>query len=221
MSGGSIVASSSKSETIEAKGNLSISGGEVYATSNADDAINSQGALTVSGGYVYTYTTKGDSIDANGNLTLSGGYVFAITTVGNPEVAIDANTEGGAKLYINSGVTLVAYGGLESNYSASQTVYSMSCTAGSWNALHNGSSYIAAFKAPSGVSSVAVSAPSLKSGYKGVSVGSTTYCNGIWAVSGISGGSSVSLSSYSGGGNQGGGGGNPGGGPGGGGPGGH
>ena len=220
VSGGSILASASKSETIEVKGNLTISGGELYATSSADDAVNSQGSLTISGGYVYTYTTKGDSIDANGNLTLSGGYVFAVTTAGSPEVALDANTEGGAKLYINSGATVVAYGGLESNYSASQTVYSMSCTAGSWNALHNGSAYIAAFKVPSGISSVAVSAPSLSKGYKGVTVGSTTYCNGIWATSGISGGSAVSLSSYSGGGNQGGGGGNPGGGgPGGGGPG--
>ena len=222
VSGGSIVASSSKSETIETKGTLTVTGGEIYSASSADDAINSYGNMTISGGYVYAYTTKGDAMDANGNLTLSGGYVFAVSTSGSPEVAIDANTEGGAKLYINSGVTLVAYGGLESNYSASQTVYSMSCTAGSWNALHNGSSYMAAFKAPSGVSSVAVSAPSLKSGYKGVSVGSTTYCNGIWAVSGISGGSSVSLSSYSGGGTGGGGNqGGPGSGGGPGGPGGH
>ena len=112
---------------------------------------------------------------------------------------------------------MVAYGGLENNYSASQTVYSMSATAGSWNALYNGSSFIAAFKAPSGLSSFAVSAPSLSGGYKGVSVGSTTYCNGIWATSGISGGTSVSLSTYSGGSQGGGpgGGGNQGGGPGG------
>ncbi len=211
VSGGSIVASASKSETIETKGSLTVTGGEIYSTSSADDAINSYGNMTISGGYVYTYSSKGDSMDANGNLTLSGGYVFAVTTAGSPEVAIDANTEGGYKLYINSGATVVAYGGLESNYSASQTVYSMSCTAGGWNALHNGSSYIAAFKAPSGCSSVAVSAPSLSKGYTGVSVGGTTYCNGIWASSGISGGNAVSLSTYNGG--QGGGGrGGPGGG---------
>jgi|GEM_PF-285402 len=217
VSGGAIVASASKSETIETKGTLTVTGGEIYSTSSADDAINSYGNMTISGGYVYAYTTKGDAMDANGNLTLSGGYVFAVTTAGSPEVAIDANTEGGYKLYINSGATVVAYGGLESGYSASQTVYSMSGTAGSWNALYNGSSFIAAFKAPSGISSFTVSAPSLSSGYKGVSVGSTTYCNGVWATSGISGGTSVSLSSYSGG-NQGGspgGGGNQGGGPGG------
>ena len=216
VSGGSIVATCSKSETIEVKGKLTISGGSVYATSAGDDAINSQGEMNITGGYVYGYSSANDGIDTNCDMKISGGYVFAITTKGSPEVALDANTEGGYKLYIYNGATVVAYGGLESGYSASQTVYSMSCTAGSWNALHNGSSYIAAFKAPSGISSVAVSAPSLSKGYKGVTVGSTTCCNGIWAISGISGGSAVSLSSYSGGGNQGGGGGNQGGGPGGG-----
>jgi len=212
VSGGSLIASSSKSETIEVKGTLTISGGSVYATSTGDDAINSQGEMNITGGYVYGYSTQNDAIDTNCDMKISGGYVYAITTKGSPEVALDANTEGGYKLYIYSGATVVAYGGLESGYSSSQSVYTMSATAGSWNALHNGSSYIAAFKAPSGLSSFAVSAPSLSSGYKGVSVGSTTYCNGIWATSGISGGSSVTLSSYSGGGgNSGGPGGNSGG----------
>lgn len=212
ISGGSVVVSSSKSEGVEAKGNLTISGGEVYVTSAGDDAINCQAEMNITGGYVYAYSSANDAMDANHDLKISGGYVFAVTTKGSPEVAIDANTESGYKLYINSGATVVAYGGLESGYSASQSVYSMSCTAGSWNALYAGSSYLAAFKAPSGVSSVAVSAPSLSKGYKGVSVGSTTYANGIWATSGITGGSAVSLSSYSGGGGSGGGnGGGPGG----------
>ena len=205
VSGGSIIANTSKSETIETKGKLTITNGSVYAYSTGDDAINSQGEMNISGGYVYGHSTANDAIDTNCDMKISGGYVFAVTTKGSPEVALDANTEGGYKLYIYSGATVVAYGGLESGYSASQTVYSMSGTANAWNALWNGSSFIAAFKAPSGASSFAVSAPSLSSGYKGVSVGSTTYCNGIWATSGISGGTSVSLSSYSGGGNQGGG----------------
>ena len=214
VSGGSIIANTSKSETIETKGKLTVTGGSVYAYSTGDDAINSQGEMNISGGYVYGHSTANDAIDTNCDMKISGGYVFAVTTKGSPEVALDANTEGGYKLYIYSGATVVAYGGLESGYSASQTVYSMSGTANAWNALWNGSSFIAAFKAPSGISSFAVSAPSLSSGYKGVSVGSTTYCNGVWATSGISGGTSVSLSSYSGGGNQGGGpgGGGPGGG---------
>ena len=198
ISGGTVTVSVAKSEGIEAKGALTISGGEVYASSTADDAINCQGEMNVTGGYVYAFSSQNDAMDSNGNMKLSGGYVLAVTTKGNPEVALDANTESGYKLYINSGATVVAYGGLENGYSASQTVYSMSCTAGGWNALHNGSSYIAAFKVPSGVSSVAVSAPSLSKGYKGVTVGSTL-CNGTWASSGLSGGNSVSLSTYSGG----------------------
>lgn len=199
ISGGKIVVNCSKSEGIEAKGNLTFAGGETYAVSNGDDAINCQGELNVNGGYVYAYSSQNDAIDSNGNMKLNGGYVFAVTTKGAPEVALDANTEGGYKLYVNSGVTLVAYGGLESGSSISQTCYTMSATAGSWNALYDGKSFIAAFKAPSNLSSFTVSAPSLSAGYKGVSVGGDTYCNGVWAVSGISGGTSVSLSSYSGG----------------------
>ena len=213
VKGGSIVVSCSRSESVEVKGRLTVSGGEMYVTSSGDDAINSQGEMNITGGYIYAMSSANDAIDTNCDCKISGGYVFAVTTKGAPEVALDANTEGGYKLYINSGATVVAYGGLESGYSASQSVYSMSCSAGNWNALHNGSSFIAAFKAPSGVSSVAVSAPSLSQGYTGVSIGNTTFCNGIWATSGISGGSSVSLGTYSGGGG-------PGGGPGGGGPGG-
>ena len=215
VSGGTIQVSCSGSEGFEAKGNLNFSGGDTYVYSSGDDAINAGAEMNITGGYVYAFSSANDAMDANHDFKVSGGYVFAVTTKGSPEVAMDANTEEGYKLYINSGATVVAYGGLESNYSASQSVYSMSCTAGGWNALHNGSSYIAAFKAPSGCSSVAVSAPSLSKGYTGVSVGGTTYCNGIWASSGISGGSAVSLSTYSGG--QGGPGGGGQGGPGGGG----
>lgn len=224
VSGGSTVVTCAKSEGLEAKGTLTVSGGELYVTSASDDAINCQGELNVTGGYVYGFSSGNDAIDANGNMVLSGGYIFGITTKGSPEVALDANTEGGYKLYIKSGATVVAYGGLESGYSAEQNVYSMSCSAGAWNALWDGSAFIAAFKAPANISTVAVSAPSLSQGYTGVSVGESL-CNGIWAADGISGGTAVSLGTYTG--NQGGGpggGGFPGGGggPGGGGfPGGH
>ena len=161
-------------------------------------------------GFVYAFSSANDAMDSNGNTVLNGGCVMAICTKGNPEVALDANTEEGKKLYINNGATVVAYGGLESGYSASQNVYSMSGTAGAWNALYNGKTFIAAFKAPSNISSFIVSAPSLSSGYKGVSVNGTSYCNGVWVTTGISGGTSVTLSSYTGG-NGGPGGGGPGG----------
>lgn len=197
ISGGSVVASCSGSETVEVKGDLTISGGELYVSSTGDDAMNCQGEMNITGGYVYGYATKNDAIDSNGNMKISGGYVYAVTTSGSPEVALDANTEGGYKLYIYSGATVVVYGGLESNYQSTSTFYSMSAKAGSWNAICNGSgAVIAAFKAPSGLSSFAVTGPSISTtAYKGVTVSGSVYCNGVWAAS-SSGGSSVTLSKY-------------------------
>ena len=211
VSGGSIFVSSTNGEGLEVKGDLTFDGGETYVTSASDDAINCQGDLTVNKGFVYAFSSGNDATDSNGNTILNGGYLMAICTKGAPEVAIDANTEDGKKLYINSGATVVAYGGLENGYAASQTVYNMSGTAGAWNALYNGKTFIAAFKAPSNISSVIVTAPSLSSGYKSVSVSGEGKCNGVWATEGISGGTSVSLTQYSGG-NGGPGGGGPGGG---------
>ena len=211
ISGGTIVVNSTNGEGLEVKGDLVFDGGETHVTSASDDAINCQGDLTVNNGFVYAFSSGNDAMDSNGNTNLNGGYVMAICTRGAPEVAIDANTEEGKKLYINAGATVVAYGGLEGGYSAAQSVYSMSGTAGAWNALHDGKSFIAAFKAPSNISSVIVSAPSLSNGYKGVSISGEGKCNGVWATEGISGGSSVSLSNYTGG-NGGPGGGGPGGG---------
>ena len=199
ISGGTIVVNSSNGEGLEVKGDLVFDGGETHVTSASDDAINCQGDLTVNNGFVYAFSSGNDATDSNGNTNLNGGFLMAICTKGTPEVAIDANTEEGKKLYINAGATVVAYGGLEGGYSSSQNVYSMSGTAGAWNALHDGKSFIAAFKAPSNISNVIVSAPSLSSGYIGVSISGEGKCNGVWATEGISGGSSVSLSNYTGG----------------------
>ena len=210
VSGGTVIVTSSHGEGLEVKGDLTFEGGETYVSSTGDDAVNCQGELTVNSGYVYAFSSANDAMDSNGNTKLNGGYVMAICTRGAPEVALDANTEDGYKLYINPGATLVAYGGLENGYSASQSVYSMSGTAGAWNALHSGSSYIAAFKAPAGISNFIVSAPSLSSGYKGVTVSGEGKCGGVWATGGISGGTKVTLSNYTGG-NGGPGGGRPGG----------
>ncbi|MBQ4287729.1 MAG: carbohydrate-binding domain-containing protein, partial [Bacteroidales bacterium] len=199
ISGGTITVNSTGGEGLEVKGDLTFEGGETYVSSTSDDAINCQGDLTVNSGFVYASSAGNDAMDSNGNTNLNGGYVMAVCTRGNPEVAIDANTEGGKKLYINKGVTLVAYGGLERGYSASQSVYSMNGTAGAWNALHDGKSFIAAFKVPSNISNFIVSAPSLSSGYKSVTTSGAAKCNGVWATDGISGGSAVTLSNYTGG----------------------
>lgn len=213
--GGSLNISSSNGEGMEVKGALTFEGGETYVTSSADDAINSQGDLTVNDGFVYTYSSGNDALDSNGDIKLNGGYVMAVCAAGGAEVGIDANSEGGKKLYINNGATIVAYGGLERGYSTTQSVYTMSVTAGAWNALHDGQKFIAAFNAPAGISTYIVSAPSLSSGYKGVSISGEGKCSGAWATDGISSGTSVALSAYNGSS-----GGNFGGGPGGGGPGG-
>ena len=167
-------------------------------------------------------STGNDGIDANGNMYIKGGIVYASCS-GSPEVALDANTEGGYQLYVSGG-TVVAIGGLENGSSLSQSCYQASSwNKGTWYALTSGSDTFA-FKTPSsGGNGMVVSASSEPALTSGVSVsGGTTIFDGMGNVGGtISGGSTVSLSSYSGGGMGGGPGGNqPGGGPGPGGPGG-
>ena len=199
-------------EGIETKKELSITGGEV-ASYAYDDAINSKSIMTISGGYVYAHGQHNDGLDANGNCYIKGGTVFAICS-GSPEVAIDANTEGGYKLYVEGG-TIVAVGGLESGAQLSQSCYQASSwSANTWYALTVGSS-IFAFQTPSsGGSGLVVSATSQPTLQSGVSIsGGTSYFGGLGMTNPtVSGGSSVNLSSYSGGNGMNGG---PGGGPGG------
>ena len=219
--GGTITVSAKNHEAIESKSTIDITGGIVSATSS-DDAINSASHLTISGGYVMGISTGNDGIDANGNMYIKGGIVYASCS-GSPEVALDANTEGGYQLYVSGG-TVVAIGGLENGSSLSQSCYQASSwNKGTWYALTSGSDTFA-FKTPSsGGNGMVVSASSEPALTSGVSVsGGTTIFDGMGNVGGtISGGSTVSLSSYSGGGMGGGPGGNqPGGGPGPGGPGG-
>lgn len=208
---------SSSPEGIEAKGTISINGGTVYSQS-ADDAINSGGDLIISGGYVCAYSTGNDGIDANGNCYLKGGLVYAIGAR-SPEVAVDANTEQQKKLYVTGG-TIVAIGGLESGSSLTQSCYSASSWSKStWYALTVGDN-VFAFKTPSsGGTTLVVSGASTPTLQSGVTASGTAIFNGMgYYPASASGGTSVTISSYSGG-NSGGGG--PGGGGGGGRPGGH
>ena len=211
ISGGTVNVSATYHEGIECKSTLNISGGYVYAYSS-DDAINSSSHMTISGGYIMANSSGNDGIDANGNLTITGGNVFAVAAR-QPEVGLDANTEGGYKLYISGG-NVVAIGGFESGASISGgTAKSASYSKGSWYGLYNGSALAFAFKVPSNSSmgtSMAVyttSSPALKSNVTG---SGTSFWSGN-GYSGASGGSSVSLSNYSSGGGHGpGGGGRPG-----------
>lgn len=206
--GGSSSSESSTPEGMEAKGTITISGGKVYVQSS-DDAINAAGDLTISGGCVMAYSTGNDGIDSNGNMYIKGGVVYAICA-GGAEVALDANTEGSKKLYVQGG-TIVAIGGLESGASLSQSCYSASSwSSNTWYALTVGSD-VFAFKTPSsGGSGLVVSGASTPTLKSGVTASGTAIFNGMgYYPASVSGGSSVSLSSYSGG--------NSGGGPGGGG----
>lgn len=201
ISGGkiSITTSGAGGEGMESKSTLNISGGEV-AINAYDDAINSASTLTVSGGLVYARATNNDGIDANGNCYISGGLVFAVSA-SSPEVAIDANTEGGYKLYVQGG-TIVAIGGLENGASLTQSCYKASSwSKNTWYALTVGSN-VFAFKTPSSGGSTmvvsGVSTPTLKSG---VTASGTEIFDGAgYYPASATGGSSVSLSSYTGGG---------------------
>ena len=204
--------SGTNGEGIESKSTLTINGGEV-ASYAYDDAINSKSTMTISGGYVYAHGQHNDGLDANGNLYIKGGVVYAICS-GSPEVAIDANTEGGYKLYLQGG-TVVAVGGLENGSSLSQSCYQASWSSNTWYALSDGTSTFA-FKTPaSGGSGLVVSMASTPTLQSGISVSSGTSLFGSLANWGgtVSSGSSVTLSSYTGGNSMGGmgGGGRPGG----------
>ena len=208
--GSNVVVNCAAHEGIEAKGTLSISDGEVYSHSQSDDAINSGGNLTISGGLVCAYSQGNDGLDANGNCYIKGGVVYAIGA-SSPEVAVDANSEGGYTLYLTGG-TLVAIGGLESGSSLTQSCYSASSwSQNTWYGLTVGSTTYA-FKTPSSGGTPLVvsgsSTPSLQSGVS-VSGGMACFENMFYTDASFSGGSSVSLSSYTGGS---GGGGGPGGG---------
>jgi len=147
VSGGTVTASASSHEAIESKSTIDISGGYVYAYSS-DDAINSASDFTISGGYVMGNSSGNDGLDANGNFYIKGGNVFAVATT-SPEVGIDANTEGGYKLYITGG-NVVSIGGLESGSSVSGvSSKSASVTKGSWYAFKSNNSTQFYFKVPS------------------------------------------------------------------------
>lgn len=214
INGGSVKVSATGgegSEGIESKQIMTINGG--YVESNTyDDALNCASHMYIKGGYVYAVATNNDAIDSNGNMYLSGGMVFCYGS----EEGLDANSEGGYKVYIQNGANLAAIGGsmgaIESGASISQTCYSATPSSQTWYALYNGNTVVAAFKTPTlssgggggwgpgggGGTSMVVTSPSCKL-YSGVTGSGTSFWSGN-GYSNASGGSSVSLSNYSGGG---------------------
>ena len=206
-------------EGIESKNTLVINDGEITVIAH-DDAINAGQDLTINGGLIYARATNNDGIDANGNVYIKGGITYAIGS-STPEVSIDANTEGGKKLYVSGG-TIVGIGNLESGASITGGTCKQvsSWTAETWYALYSGSTLIFAFKTPKKATSsggsggmgapsagppggssnqtlvvYTSSTPALKSG---VTASGTAIFNGEgYYPATVEGGSTVTLSSYS------------------------
>lgn len=181
INGGTIYAKASSHEAIESKSTIVINDGFVYAESS-DDAINAASNFTINGGYIMANSTGNDGLDANGNFYIKGGNVFAVASR-QPEVGIDANTEGGYKLYITGG-NIAAIGGLENSSSLSGvTSKSVSYSKGSWYTLKNGSTTAFSFKVPSN-SSMGSSMTIVTTGTPSVSSGAITG-DSIWNDYGV------------------------------------
>ena len=143
ISGGNIkvTTSGNNGEGIESKNTLEISGGEIFVNSY-DDGINAGQNLTVTGGYIYSHSTNNDGMDANGNFYINGGLVYAIGSR-SPELALDANTEGGKRLYINGGV-IIAVNGIENNSSINQPyIQSTAVSSNNWYTVTYGDNTVA------------------------------------------------------------------------------
>ena len=198
-------------EGLESKGTMTINGGYIEATTY-DDALNCASHMYLKGGYIYAVATGNDAIDSNGNMYISGGYIMCCGS----EEGFDANSEGGYKVYIQNGACFMAVGrtmgAIESGANISQTCYQGTYTSNNWHALYSGNTV--AFAAlmptisggggggPGGGSSsakVVVTAPSTPKLYKSVTASGTTFWSGKGATS-ATGGSQVTLSTYSSGG---------------------
>lgn len=183
-------------EGIESKSTLTMTDGYVYA-STADDGINSSSTMTISGGYIMVSSSGSDGLDANGNMNISGGNIFVVCA-GGAEVGLDAAEQ--YKLNITGG-NIVAIGGFErgANVSNGTAKQASSFSRNTWYALYNGSTTAFAFKVPSTASTslkmvvYTTGSPSLMSGVTG---SGTSFWSGNGYAS-CSGGSTISLSTYS------------------------
>ncbi len=138
-------------EGIESKSELTINDGTIVATTY-DDAINSSSHMYINGGDITVIAKTNDGLDSNGNLYINGGYIRAFGG-SSPECGIDANSEGGYKVYFTGG-TLLAVGGSNSTPSNSQSTQAYVTGSGTVKSnttieLRSGDSVLATFTVPS------------------------------------------------------------------------
>jgi hypothetical protein len=193
-------------EGIESKGIMTINGGYIEANTY-DDALNCASHMYLKGGYIYAEATGNDAIDSNGNMYISGGKIFCYGS----EEGFDANSEGGYTVYVQSGACFMCVGGnmgaIESGAQLGQTCKQASVSGNTWYALYNGSSVAFAALTPTFSSSswggstktMVVTAPSTPALYRSVTGSGTSFWTGK-GYTNATGGSSVTLSNYSGGG---------------------
>lgn len=129
----SVRTAGTNAEGIECKNTLDINGGEIFVDAY-DDGINSGQDMTITNGYIYSRSNNNDGIDANGDIRINGGLVYAIGSR-TPEIAIDANSEEGKKVFLNGGI-LISLGGIEQGASLSQTCYqTTSVSSNTWYSI--------------------------------------------------------------------------------------
>ena len=114
---GTVNATSTETDAIDAKGNLTIKGsGNVNATGDSD-GIRADGNITIdNSGTVTAKATKDQGIDAGENLTIKGGGKVMASSVKDEALLADGNIEisGGSQVKANSeeDYAVKAYGGL-------------------------------------------------------------------------------------------------------------
>lgn len=143
ISGGNIKVTTTgrNGEGIESKNTLEISGGEIFVDTY-DDGINAAQDITVNGGFIFAHSNNNDGMDANGNFYINDGLIYAIGAR-SPEMALDANTEEGKKLYINGGV-IIAVNGIENGSVINQPyIQPSSVSSNSWYTITYGDHMVA------------------------------------------------------------------------------
>ncbi len=152
---------------------------------SSDDDISS---TTFKGKITIAFSQTGDAV-VTGD---SYGYV----SVDGNKVTVN-NTGGEVLVYELTGTTSNGFFKVYGAKKQAIVLNGASITNPDGAAINNQNkkrTFIAVFKAPSNIASFIVSAPSLTSGYKGVSVNDNGKCGGVWATDGVSGGSAVTLS---------------------------